>query len=261
MKFDAKQGKEFENFSRKLGTEAMRILKPGGFLLSFSAPRLYHRLAVGIEDSGFEIRDMMQWLYTQNQMKAMGLTRSIPKLFEKGIIDESFDIENLKEQLLSWKTPQMKSCFEPVLVAQKPREGTFLENWAKYGVGLVNVKSGVGEEGNMDTSNVVSTDHISDIVDRTFLVGKPTKKEKGVTTHVSVKPLDMMKHLVEITVPEGGLVLDPFNGSGTTGIGALQAGRNFLGFEKDTGYFEQSLVRNEMHFDCERISDTEYVAR
>lgn len=258
MKFDAKQGKEFQEFSYKLGTEAMRILKPGGFLLSFSAPRLYHRLAVGIEDSGFEIRDMWQWLYTQNQMKAMGLTRGIERLVDKGVIPEDYDMDKLKGELLSWKTPQVKSCFEPVLMAQKPREGTFLENWVNHHVGLVNVKSGVGENENMDTSNVVSTEHISDLLDRTFLVGKPTKGEKGVTTHVSVKPLAMMKHLAEITVPEGGVILDPFNGSGTTGIATLQAGRNFIGFEKAFEYFEQSIERNEMFFEGNRKTEGHY---
>ena len=114
------------------------------------------------------------------------------------------------------------------------------------------MKSGVGENKNMDTANVMTNEKISDLIDSTFLVGKPTKSEKGEDTkHVSVKPLEIMRHIVRITVPEGGLVLDPFNGSGTTGIAALLENRNFIGYEKAEEYFIQSQKRNEKHFDIE----------
>lgn len=252
MKFDKNQGLEFQKFMYDFSLEALRVLKPGGFLLSFSAPRLYHRLGVAVEDAGFEIRDMWEWLYTQNQMKAMGLSRSLDKALEKSNIGDATEIERIKAELPLWKTPQVKSCFEPIVLAQKPREGTFLDNWLKHHIGLVNVKIGVGANGDMDTANVVSTEEISELLDKTFLVGKPTKTEKGVTTHVSVKPLALMRHLVEVTVPLNGTVLDPFNGSGTTGIAAVEAGRNFIGFEKSPEYYAQSMIRNELHFEVEK---------
>lgn len=250
MKFDKKQGLEFQNYMNKLAEIAFEKIKPGGWFIAFSAPRLYHRLAVGVEDAGYEIRDMWQWLYTQNQMKAMGLSRGISKL--EGLSDD--EREKLAGELLVWKTPQVKSCFEPIVMAQKPREGTFLNNWTKHHIGLVNVKSGVGENGNMDTANVMTNESISEVIDSTFLVGKPTKAEKGEDTkHLSVKPLDIMRHIVKITVPEGGLVLDPFNGSGTTGIAALLENRNFIGYEKAEDYFLQSKKRNDAHFDVEFV--------
>ena len=249
MKFDKNQGLEFQKYMNELAVIAYEKIKPGGWFISFSAPRLYHRLAVGVEDAGYEIRDMWQWLYTQNQMKAMGLTRGLEKI--KGVFSAE-EYAKIANELLVWKTPQVKSCFEPIVMAQKPREGTFLNNWKKYHIGLVNVKSGVGENENMDTANVMTNESISDLIDSTFLVGKPTKSEKGEDTkHVSVKPLDIMRHIVKITVPEGGLVLDPFNGSGTTGIAALLENRNFIGYEKAEEYFKQSQKRNEAHFDVE----------
>lgn len=58
MKFDPKQGKEFQKFMSEVSKEVFRVLKPGGFYLSFTAPRLTHRLGVAIEDQGFHIRDL-----------------------------------------------------------------------------------------------------------------------------------------------------------------------------------------------------------
>lgn len=246
MRFDKSQGLEFQRCMNKLAELAFAKVKPGGWFIAFSAPRLYHRLAVGVEDAGYEVRDMWQWLYTQNQMKAMGLQRGLLRIQDE-LSDSEY--EKLATELLEWKTPQVKSCFEPIVMAQKPREGTFLENWRKHHIGLVNVKSGVGSGEDMSTANVMTNESISELLDSTFLVGKPTKKEKGEDTkHVSVKPLDIMRHIVKVVVPEGGLVLDPFNGSGTTGIAALLEGRNFIGYEKSDEYFRQSLKRNESHF-------------
>lgn len=252
MKFDKQQGIDFQNYMNKLALLALDKIKPGGWFIAFSAPRLYHRLAVGIEDAGYEIRDMWEWLYTQNQMKAMGLTRNL----SKDDLSEQ-DFKKLSEELLVWKTPQVKSCFEPIVMAQKPRQGTFYENWKKYHIGLVNVKSGVGLNNDMSTSNVMSTENIDTIIDQTFLIGKPSKKEKGTTTHLSVKPLTLMEHIIVNTVPENGLIIDPFNGSGTTGIAAVRNNRKFIGFENNQKYFEQSLDRNKSMFDV-TVSDGEF---
>lgn len=257
MKFDKSQGLEFQKYMNLLAEKAFEKIKPGGWFIAFSAPRLYHRLAVGVEDAGYEIRDMWQWLYTQNQMKAMGLSRGLEKM--KGDLTEE-QYRLLQKELLIWKTPQVKSCFEPIVMAQKPREGTFLNNWNEYHIGLVNVKSQVGLKNNMDTANVMTTEEISDIIDSTFLVGKPTKAEKGETTHLSVKPLELIRHIVKITVPKNGLVVDPFNGSGTTGIAALLEERNFVGYEKNGGYFEDSKKRNLDHFAVEEQDNT-FVSR
>lgn len=245
MKFDKKQGVNFQKYMNQYAELVLPKIKPGGWFIAFSAPRLYHRLAVGVEDAGYEIRDMWEWLYTQNQMKAMGLTNTMNR--DLSITDG--ERKKLSEELLLWKTPQVKSCFEPIVLAQKPREGTFYENWKKYHIGLVNVKSNVGTESNMSTCNVMTTDNISEILDKSFLVNKPSKKEKGNgTDHLSVKPLSLMEHIISCTVPENGIVLDPFNGSGTTGIAAINANRRFIGFEKIEKYYLQSLERNKQHF-------------
>lgn len=239
MKFDPKQGQEFQKFMHQVAVEGMRILKPGGFFLAMSAPRLYHRLGVAVEDAGFEVRDMWAWIYTQNQVKAMSVERFLAK--EELNPDEE---AILREELKSWKTPQVKSLVEPIVFAQKPKNGkTFLKNWLEHKVGLVDIYTGVGEEQDMTTANVLTTGPISAAYNRAYMVSKPGKAERGTTDHVSVKPLALMEQLIRATVPEGGLVLDPFNGSGSTGIAALALGRNYVGIEKMPEYYKQSFER------------------
>lgn len=251
MKFDKNQGINFQKYMNKYAELVFPKIKPGGWFISFSAPRLYHRLAVGVEDAGYEIRDMWEWLYTQNQMKAMGLLNMLNK--DTNLEEEKKKI--LLDELPIWKTPQVKSCFEPIVLAQRPREGTFYENWKKYHIGLVNVKTNIGSDKDMSTANVITNDNISEVIDKAFLVNKPTKKEKGTTTHLSVKPLSLMEHIISATVPEGGLVLDPFNGSGTTGIAAVNVNRKFIGFEKNEVYYAQSFERNKQHFNVKENSE------
>jgi site-specific DNA-methyltransferase (adenine-specific) len=247
MKFDKQQGLDFQKFMNEIATATLDKIKPGGWLVSFAAPRLYHRLAVAIEDAGYEIRDMWQWLYTQNQMKAMSVARTMNMdkeltIAEKGVLEKEFE---------NWKTPQVKSCFEPIVLAQKTRAGTYYNNWKQYHIGLINVKSEIGLHGNMDTANVITTETLVDLLDKAFLVGKPSRAEKGQTTHLSVKPLALMEHLVKVLVPAGGTVLDPFNGSGTTGIAALNTNRNYIGFENNREYWNQSMKRFQKDYRVE----------
>jgi site-specific DNA-methyltransferase (adenine-specific) len=120
MRFDREQGKRFYDWYLKISEKLFRILKPGGFFFSFSSPRLYHRLASAVDDAGFEIRDNFIWLYTQNQAKAMSLNHLIEKLDT-----DKNTKEKLKQKLAGWKTPQIKSVFEPIIMARKPTNGTY----------------------------------------------------------------------------------------------------------------------------------------
>jgi len=240
MKFDPQQGLDFQRFMGDVAEQALRVLKPGGFFLSFSAPRLVHRLGVAVEDVGFHVRDMWLWLYTQNQVKAMSVARFLPTL---GELDDERKAQ-LEQQLAIWKTPQIKSCVEPIVCAQRPPEGTFLHNWAKYGVGLINSAARVGEDATMFPANVLTTESICGPLDRAFLVPKPGKTERGdFNKHISVKPLALMSQLISLTVRPGGRVLDPFSGSGSTGIAAVMNGCNYLGFELNPDYFTMSQTR------------------
>jgi site-specific DNA-methyltransferase (adenine-specific) len=192
------------------------------------------------EDAGFLIRDCFIWLYTQNQPKGMSLNHFIGRLN----CDEKVKNE-LKKKLEGWKTPQIKSCFEPIMVAQKEIEGNFLKNMIKYNTGLLNTNIRIGE--NMFPSNVVTTDPIQKDIDRYFLLPKPTKEEKGeFNIHKTVKPLVICEYIIKLTTfSEDAVVLDPFAGSGTTLVAAKKLGRKFIGIEINREYVEIALKRLE----------------
>ncbi len=240
MKFSKEQGKNFYEWYLKISKELYRILKPGGFFFSFSSPRLYHRMVSAVDDAGFLIRDCFIWLYTQNQPKAMSLNHFIDKLnWDKKSKNE------LKGKLNGWKTPQIKSCFEPIMMAQKAVEKTFLENMLKYNVGLVNANVKIGED--MFPSNVVTTELIDGNIDKCFLLPKPTKEEKGgFNIHKTVKPLAICEYIIKLTTfSEETIVLDPFVGSGTTAVAAKKLGRKFIGVDINREYVEIALKRLE----------------
>ena len=240
MKFDKKQGEKLYEWFLEIARELHRILKPGGFFFSFSSPRLYHRIVCAIEDAGFLIRDCFIWLYNQNQAKAMSLDHFIERLDK----DESFK-RQLKAKLAGWKTPQVKSCFEPIVMAQKKCEGTFLENMLKYQVGLINTNVKIGEYQDMFPANIMTVNKIEKRLDRYFLISKPSKEEKGeFNFHKTVKPLAICEYIIMLTTfSEEAIVLDPFVGSGTTAVAAKKLGRKYIGIEINPEYVEIARKR------------------
>jgi len=96
--------------------ECLRVLKPGGHLLAFAGTRTQHRMAVRIEDAGFEIRDMIAWVY------GSGFPKS----------------HNLKDEWQGWGTA-LKPALEPITVARKPFSGTVAANVLAHGTGAINV--------------------------------------------------------------------------------------------------------------------------
>jgi site-specific DNA-methyltransferase (adenine-specific) len=240
MKFDKEQGKNLYEWFLKVAKEILRVLKPGGFFFSFSSPRLYHRMVCAAEDAGFLIRDCFIWLYTQSQPKAMSLNHFIDRM------DIGRDARaELKRQLSGWKTPQLKSCFEPIMMAQKECEETFLNNMLRYNTGLINTNIKIGR--GTFPANVITTEEINEVLDRYFLLPKPDKEEKGeFNTHKTVKPLAICEHIIKLTTfSEQAVVLDPFVGSGTTAVAAKRLGRKFIGIDINREYIEIARRRLE----------------
>ncbi len=240
MKFDRKQGREFYKWYLIISEQIYRILKPGGFFFSFSSPRLYHRMASAVDDAGLEIRDCFLWLYTQNQAKAMSINHFIEKM---KISDE--EKKSIKEKFDGWKTPQIKSCFEPIVMSQKPADGTYLNNMLKNNIGLMNTNIRVGD--NMFPANILTIDNINELIDKSFLIGKPTKKEKGdFNNHKTVKPVEICEHIIKLTAfYKNAVVLDPFVGSGTTAVAAKKLGLNYIGIDSNPEYVKISEKRLE----------------
>lgn len=288
--------------------ECFRVLKPGGYLVGFSAPRTQHRIATVIEQSGFEIRDTLAWIYSTGFPKC---SKTHPTA--------------------------LKPNHEAVILARKPFKGSVVANFKKWGVGVLNIDAcrvpvedkeaapmsacswhRKGEDcqghGDHDRSQSGETNHgpyranprtypaggfgrlkfggeqtdkwdgtqvaanpfgrypsnvIGEIqgYQKYFYCPKPSpaerhygcehvqeplthkkvkagKKAKAKRNHhPTVKPVDLMRWLVRLVTPEGGLVLDPFMGSGTTGIAAGLEGRQFVGIEREAQYSELARAR------------------
>ncbi len=244
MKFDKKQVKNLYDFYLNISKLLFQKLKPGGYYLSFSSPRLYHAIAMACEIAGFEVRDMINWVYTKSMPKGMSISHVIRKM--KDMSDD--DKEKLIEEYKNFKTPMIKSCFEPICVCMKPISTTFIKNELNFKTGLIDFSNKVGINSNRVIANIITTEEFNDIYDKNFLVKKPNKKEKkSYNTHVTVKPIELMEHLIKIFSKKGALVIDPFLGSGTTAIACKNTGRKCIGIELNKEYFEISKRRlNEM---------------
>lgn len=240
MKFDKSQVKNLYDYYLEISKILIKKMKPGAFFLSFSSPRLYHAIAMSCEIAGFEIRDMINWTYTRSIPKGMSVSHIIEKM------NISQDEKNkLINEYKDFKTPQIRSCFEPICVAMKPIGNlTFIQNELIYKTGLLNFSQKVGENTDRVPANVITTEEYNEIYDKNFLISKPNKNEKGdYNTHITVKPLSLIEHLLKIFSKENSLIVDPFLGSGTTALACKNTNRKCIGIELNTEYYNICLNR------------------
>lgn len=153
----AKGHQDFQEWCCAWATEAFRIAKPGAFMLVSGGTRTYHRMAVGLEDAGWQIRDCLMWLYGSGFPKSLDISKSLDKRAnaEREVIGykrqgprSMFDggkprLATLPATLPAtlwngWGTA-LKPAWEPIIVAMKPTDGTFAENAEKWGVAGVNI--------------------------------------------------------------------------------------------------------------------------
>lgn len=211
MKFDTKKGKELRAFINEVSIEIIRILKPGSFFLCFSQPRLSHHMATGIENAGFEIRDMYAWHYTKRaQMKAFKQDHFVEKMNIPKI-----EKNRIKKLLGNRKTPQLRPQYESIIMAQKPKDGTFVQNWISNKTGLIDATK------TLDGRTPSTVMHAEKVC---------------VNGHLTPKPIKLLSHLIELFSVNGQTVLDPFIGSGSTALAALNTGRKCIGIEIESNY-------------------------
>ena len=313
-------GKEWDGgdiaFQANTWRKCYELLKPGGHLIAFSGSRTYHRMAVAIEDAGFEIRDQCIWLYGSG----------FPKSHNVGD---------------GWGTA-LKPAHEPMVLARKPlSEKSIANNVIKHGTGAINIdacriegevkhpktmpdfrdqgeqsKAAIGvdklsfgqtsnakrkqlsdldlldnqrgrwpsnimHDGSEQVQEIFPTTISTEVsrqrthkgiwtageladteqfmpaygdhgnASRYFYCAKTSKDERKfglgadikANTHPTVKPVELMRYLVRLVTPKGGLVLDPFMGSGSTGMGAREEDFSFIGIEKESEYYEIAKAR------------------
>lgn len=300
-----------------LWREVLRVLKPGGHLAAFGATRSYHRMAVAIEDAGFEIRDTFVWMYGSGFPKSLDVSKAIDKAAgaERKVVAEykgaanydtpsGFSVGGLGQTTVKVTEPAtenakkwdgwgtaLKPAYEPAVLARKPLSGTVIGNVLQWGTGAINIDGcRIGDEEMAVTKSdgiIGSRNHAMDgpntgrieagtktgrwpanimhdgspevlacfprghdddggSAARFFYTAKaPTwEREVGLSElppssggraniHPTVKPVDLMRYLCRMLCPPNGTVLDPFMGSGSTGMAAVMEGFSFIGLELD----------------------------
>lgn len=117
-------------FDPSFWVECLRVLKPGGHLIMSSGTRTYHRLACAIEDAGFEIRDMVSWLYGSGFPKSHDVAKGLRRALAG---------PDLRQEWEGWGTALKPAC-EPCVFARKPlSEGTVAANVLRWGTGALNI--------------------------------------------------------------------------------------------------------------------------
>ncbi|WP_315127327.1 site-specific DNA-methyltransferase [Comamonas antarctica] len=344
--------------SVEVWAECLRVLKPGGHLLAFAGTRTQHRMAVRIEDAGFEIRDMIAWVYGSGFPKSLDVSKAIDKAAgaEREVLSSGKAVKRMipgadqnatgswikdngreyvptvtaaaTEDAARWQGwgTALKPALEPITVARKPLAGTVAANVQAHSTGALNIDAcrvavdlqadasqlrtmarnqRVTADGwgmstvSSDTPQVVRPDGrwpanlIHDGSDevlaafpqapgqlakastsdtqragqntygvmargsngaepradggsaaRFFYCAKASRKDRGAdNNHPTVKPTELMAYLCRLVTPPGGVVLDPFMGSGSTGKAAVREGFQFIGVEREVEYLALAAAR------------------
>jgi len=263
-------------FQKEFWEQVYRVIKPGAVLLSFAATRNYHRMAVAVEDAGFEIFDMINWIYGSGFPKRRNLLKPAHEpivMARKGVnkelnLDECrvelSEDDNLQEGLKrngsKLDTTDISEAFNFKKLDREPGLGRWPANvihdgsdevvdsfpsksttghWPKVkvtGYGNMGKEIGGQKSAKEDYLGVGPQSKDEGSVARYFYSAKANKKEKGDTKHPTVKPLSLMRYLIKLVTPKEGLVLDPFAGTGTTGEACILENRKYYLIEKTKEY-------------------------
>jgi site-specific DNA-methyltransferase (adenine-specific) len=217
--------------------ECLRVLKPGGHILAFSAARTYHHLAIALEQAGFEIRDQIMWIQSN------GFPKSLQHL---------------------------KPAHEPICLAKKKGKGFFniegcriedrypsnvigeIEGYQKYFYcpKVSRNERHIGHD--MPPAMFGKQSGAFDASGKRYAVGLDARTGPVGNNHPTVKPIELMKYLIKLVTPPGGTVLDPFTGSGSTGCAAVELAHPYIGCELDPAYVAIAEKRIEAWYEHTR---------
>lgn len=251
--------------------EVLRVLKPGAFLIAFGGARTYHRMTCAIEDAGFEIRDCIMWLYGSGVPKSN--SAHLKPAYEPIVVARVPVVGNLQLNRAAHGTGALnidgcRVAFESVADERKSKAKNQHANFESGGRINRNIFHEVKSlRGNYDApgrwpANVVH-DGCDDVLRtfpcvgdtagasaaRFFYCAKASTAERNAglvgvnNTHSTVKPLALMQWLTRLVTPSGGIVLDPFSGSGTTGVACVREGFGFVGIEREANFAEIARAR------------------
>lgn len=254
------RGEAFERWAQTWATECRRVLKPGGHMLAFGSPKTFHRLVAGVEDSGLEIRDLLLWLYGTGVPKARrlpgGLSAALKPAHEPILLARKPLDGTTLRNLEAWGTGALN-----IDAARIGEAGYWPANLTlSHAPGCTetrcraNCPAALIDSARPDLrpsrlffcakaskrEREAGCDEL--LLQSDLLYGRPTARMRR-NIHPTVKPMSLMRHLVKLITPPGGLVLDLFAGSSSTGLGAVIEGRRFLGLEREATYVDIACAR------------------
>ena len=203
---DKKIPYEYYNWSREWSSEWLRVLKPGGTAFVFAGRRYAHRCICALEDSGFNFRDLLGWTKDRAAHRAQRLS----------VVFSRRGDEKHASKWEGWRVGNLKPSFEPIVWCFKPYRITIVDNVIEHGVGAY------------------SQTALQKYFGRTDNIFHCSPKSSDRAFHEAQKPLDLMKALIELVTIPNQVVLDPFAGSGTTGVAAKSLARNYVLFEQSS---------------------------
>lgn len=211
--------KQYYDWCSTWAGDWLRVVKPGGSAIVFAGRRYAHRCIAALEDAGFTFKDMLAW----ERQRAVHRAQRVSIVFERR--------GNMKaaNEWFGWRVGNLRPSFEPILWFTKPYKigTTIADNMLAHGVGAYN--QAAFERYSPDAKNIIRAGFQA--------------REAGL--HPTQKPLNLMEALIELTTQKEQLVLDPFAGSGTTGVAAKALGRNYLMFERSREFYETAQSRFE----------------
>jgi hypothetical protein len=244
--------------------EVARVAKPGAYLLAFGSTRGHHRLMCAIEDAGWVLQDcLLAWLHAQGFPKSknlgevrpdrVGWGTALKPAWEPVVVARAPLDGTLTRTVTEWGTGGVNVDGCRVATTDRFGGGASMSNTGRAAalMGSGGYRSGdgwtPGHEGGRHPANVllgeaaaVELDELTGGGSRFFFVAKPNRAERNaglpagvVNGHKTVKPVELMRYLVRLVCPPGGVVLDPFCGSGSTGVAAVAEGFRFVGVERD----------------------------
>lgn len=251
----------FEAWCRIWASECRRVMKPGAFFVGFGSPRTFHRLTCGVEDAGLEIRDTLMWLYgtgmTKSRRYPEGRTTSLKPFFEPILLARRAPDGTVLQTLAEHGTGTLdaKSCHvgrrHPANVIASHEPGCTEDVCSRScPARIVDESRSRGEPPSRfiycaKVSRAERNAGCEDLPkqDLDLFTGKPPRWPETGNPHPTLKPLELMRWLVRLVCPAGGLVLDPFSGAGSTGAATVLEGRRFVGIELEPAYMEIAAAR------------------
>jgi site-specific DNA-methyltransferase (adenine-specific) len=265
-------------FDPEFWKKVMRVLKPGGHVLAFSGTRTYHKLATAIETAGFEIRDQIQWLYG----KGMPASHNVGKALDKiGVEADDWDgwgtalkpanepiclarkplsEKSVGRNMMKWGTGALniEACMVPA--EKKPRWPANVIHDGSEEV-IAAFPESKGQQGSIKASNdykktktvyggyakneAFEARKDGGSAARFFYSAKATAKDRVGSEHPTVKPVSLLRYLCKLVTQPGGVVLDPFAGTGTTAQAAVELGMRAIICEREETYVTDIKRRME----------------